>query len=848
MRWLSKAIRWIGINQASGDPKIKVHLHQELGLFLTQQPVFVVSGLVTGFIVSMRLLGWFQNLDVVVYDQMMRWQPPASTDTRLLIVGITEADIATLQQYPLSDRVLAQALTALQRYQPKAIGLDIYRDIPQPPGQTQLLEQLQAPNVIVIESYGGISAPASVPKERVGFNDLLLDPDGVVRRNFLFTSWEGEEYYSFSLRLSLQYLSSFSVSPVPFRVDAHALQIDNAVFRPLEASAGGYETIDDLGYQTLLRYRTANPFVRQVSLSQVLNGEIEADWIKDKVVLIGTTAPSGKDIFFTPHTGADREHAAIPGVVIHAQMVSQILSAVLDGRSPFRFWADWAEALWILGWSVLGGIGAWRLQHPVILGISGAVAITGLVGSSFILFLNAVWVPVAPALAALVATEVMLLSYRRLYDASHDVLTRLPNRAKFTRSLQQALLQARGQAHSELAVLWLGLDRFKVVNESLGHQAGDQVLQLFVARLKQQLPSTHQLARVGGDEFAILLHALNAGYTPIEVASRLQTTLTQPIEYHKHQLLLTFSLGIALSQPDYSYKPDDLLRDAQIAMYHAKARGKAQHEVFAVGMHEQVLGRMQLETDLRRAIEHQEFVLHYQPIVSLETGQIAGFEALVRWQHPQQGMIAPSEFIPVAEDTGLIVPLGRWILEAACRQMHNWHNLFPAVPLLISVNLSPAQFVQPNLVQEIEDIIQNTGLNPQSLKLEITESMMMERVEEVIAVLLKLKSLHLKLGIDDFGTGYSSLSYLHRFPVDTLKVDRSFVNRMEEVGSNAEIVHTIINLGHSLGLNVIAEGVEQQIQLDMLRQLGCEYAQGYFLAKPLTSEAATALLQEFPQW
>lgn len=461
-----------------------MRLRRELLSLPAKQPVFVMSGLITGLVLGVRFFGWLQNLDVVAYDQMMRWQPATASDSRLLIVGITESDIAALKQYPLSDDVIAQTLAKLQSYRPKAIGLDLYRDVPHPPGQSQLLKQLQAPNVIAIESYNTVPAPPSVPRERIGFNDLLLDADGVVRRNLLFTTVGEERYYSFSLRLSLQYLSSLSERNTAFRVDGTALRIGDASFYPLQTSAGGYETIEDLGYQTLLRYRTANPIARQVSLSQVLKGEIDADWVRDKVVLIGTTAPNGKDTFFTPYTGADRNSAVTPGVEIHAQMVSQILSAVLDGRSPLRYWHDWAEALWILGWSVVGGTIAWRLKHPFTWGVSGAIATASLIGTSFVLFLNAVWIPIIPPLIALIGTKIIMLSYRQLYDASHDLLTQLPNRDKFTQSLQKVAQHAKSQPNPQFAVLWLGLDRFQVVNESLGHKAANQILQTFARQLK----------------------------------------------------------------------------------------------------------------------------------------------------------------------------------------------------------------------------------------------------------------------------------------------------------------------------------------------------------------------------
>jgi EAL domain-containing protein (putative c-di-GMP-specific phosphodiesterase class I) len=284
-------------------------------------------------------------------------------------------------------------------------------------------------------------------------------------------------------------------------------------------------------------------------------------------------------------------------------------------------------------------------------------------------------------------------------------------------------------------------------------------------------------------------------------------------------------------------------------MYRAKAAGKACYEVFSLGMREQALRRLELESDLRQALERQELLLYYQPIVTFDTGKITGFEALVRWQHPKQGLVFPGEFINIAEETGLIIPMGQWIFQTACRQLKDWHQQFPKDPsLLMSINLSGAQFTQSDLVEVIAHTLRAANLEGHQIKLELTESMMMANADGVIALLLRLKSLNLKLGIDDFGTGYSSLSYLHRFPMDTLKIDRSFVSQMDEASNDAEIVRTIIMLSHTLGLDVIAEGIETQAQLETLRQLGCEHGQGYFLAKPLSSDAATALLAEDPQW
>ncbi|MDY6806391.1 MAG: PAS domain S-box protein [Cyanobacteriota bacterium] len=473
-----------------------------------------------------------------------------------------------------------------------------------------------------------------------------------------------------------------------------------------------------------------------------------------------------------------------------------------------------------------------------------------------------------------------------LYDAFHDTLTGLPNRSLFFDRLGQALLRSRQYPDYEFAVLFLDLDRFKAINDSLGHTYGDKLLIEIARRLNLCLRSSDTVARLGGDEFTILLqYPPDIDYAS-KVAEEIQQQLAVPFDLDGHQVFTTASIGIVHSRgyfPDKSRKnsacplyisPEDLLRDADIAMYRAKALGKARHEVFDLTMHERTLSLWQLETELRQAIEvikkdctttQCQFVLNYQPIVSLSSGRISGFEALVRWQHPTKGLISPGQFIPVAEETGLIVPLGSWVLRQACRQLTIWQGQSPNSPkpggpvgssadasLTMSVNLSGKQFSQPNLIEEIDLILEDTGCDRSHLKLEITESMIMENVALATKMLGQLKARNIKLSIDDFGTGYSSLSYLHRFPLDTLKIDRSFVNPLTGISDSdghpsqpVQIVRAIVVLAHNLGLEVIAEGIETKEQLLTLMKLECEKGQGYFFSKPVDSEKATELLHDF---
>jgi len=457
-------------------------------------------------------------------------------------------------------------------------------------------------------------------------------------------------------------------------------------------------------------------------------------------------------------------------------------------------------------------------------------------------------------------TEHKIAQEKLLHDAFHDTLTGLPNRALFIERLGYVLNRANQDNDDLFAVLFLDLDRFKVVNDSLGHLLGDQLLIALAHRLAACVRPGDTVARLGGDEFTILLEGIQGISDATAIADRIQQELALPFNLSGHEVFITTSIGIALSTIGY-HRPEDLLRDADTVMYRAKALGKARHEVFDKAMHAQAVKLLQLENDLRRTVERlgaespsatepsaalcHELQLHYQPIVSLETGRFTGFEALLRWQHREHGLICPEEFIPLAEETGLIIPMGYWAITEACRQMHAWQTQFPRTPpLMISVNLSGKQFSQPDLIKQIEQILQQTGLSACSLKFEITESVLMENAESAAAMLLQLRALGVQLYIDDFGTGYSSLGYLHRFPVDALKIDRSFISRMGMDGENSEIIQTVMTLARNLNIDVVAEGVETAEQLAQLRAMGCKHGQGqgYFFSKPVDSETARTLI------
>jgi diguanylate cyclase (GGDEF)-like protein len=432
---------------------------------------------------------------------------------------------------------------------------------------------------------------------------------------------------------------------------------------------------------------------------------------------------------------------------------------------------------------------------------------------------------------------------RLLYEALHDSLTGLPNRTKFCEILGEAIESAKSTGKPKFAVLFLDLDRFKIINDSLGHFLGDKLLTEIAQRLKKILRPHDVVARFGGDEFTIFLNEIKSDENVFEVADRLQRGIAAPLKIDGHEIFTTASIGITFFNSSYE-NPESILRDADSAMYQAKLEGKARCKVFQKAMHTSNINLLQIENDLRRAIERQEFRVFYQPIVDFSTQTVTEFEALIRWEHPEHGMISPLDFIPLAEETGLIVPIGKWVLEEACRQIKIWEKKFLlSNKLSISVNLSAKQLMHSEINESIRQIIVHTNINPRSLKLEVTESMVMANADVALQILSDLCELGIRISSDDFGTGYSSLSYLHRFPFDRLKIDRSFINKMDKDAKSEEIVRTIILLAKNLNMDVVAEGIENEKQLQRLFELGCHYGQGYLFAKPLAVEGVEEFLR-----
>ncbi|HEX6927969.1 MAG TPA: EAL domain-containing protein, partial [Gammaproteobacteria bacterium] len=440
-------------------------------------------------------------------------------------------------------------------------------------------------------------------------------------------------------------------------------------------------------------------------------------------------------------------------------------------------------------------------------------------------------------------TERKRIEQQLVHDAFHDTLTGLPNRALFVEHLDQAMRRSIRADGYVFSVLFLDLDRFKLVNDSLGHTAGDELLKAFAERLKRATRPGDVVSRLGGDEFAVLADDLHNPEDAVQLAERIHNALQDPFNVDGQQIFTSASIGIAKSAERYK-DGDDLLRDADIAMYSAKELGGAGHRLFDSDMHVVMVSRLQLETDLRQALEREELRVAYQPMVELHTGRLKGFEALLRWRHPIKGSIRPREFISMAEETGLVVPIGRWMLQRVLDDLGGWLRDFPQhAGLFVSINVSDREFIQPEFTEIIEDALARTSVPPGALELELTERMLMHYSKLRADTLPRLRERGISIAIDDFGTGYSSLSRLQRLPIDKLKIDQSFIRNMDNSEENAELVRTILALGKSLGMRCVAEGVERRQQYDQLRDLGCDLAQGFFIAKPMAAHRVQTLLE-----
>ena len=810
-------------------------------------PALIASLGITGAIAVARSLGWLQDLELAVFDHMVRLQPVAEVDDRFLVVEIRDADLQAFQQVPLTDNIIAQALATIQKHNPRVIGLDIYRDIPNPPGTEFLKTQLNQKNVILIENLDPDTILPRPPEiaARSGFNVFVIDPDNVQRRNMLAVQTD-KIHLSFGLLVAQAYLGA---DQYPVKLDGVGLSFGSHYFPAINTNSGGYQLPESevKGWQTLLKFASEPNIAPSISISDLLIENFDPKDIEDKIVLLGSTAASQKDSFLTPYSASRTNGHMTPGVFLHAQAIQQILKTVDNGNHFFAFWTEGREMVWIFGWACFGGASTWLFYRTRLFISVSVLGSLGLVAGGYGLFLLNVWVPIAAPAIALVASWSSVLAYRLFYEEKYDVLTGLPNRRYFLDQLgkiNQSL--PSGNIDRQIAVLCIDINRFKSINESYGHYYGDTVLKQIVKRISDLIEDDILLARMGANEFALLIKSPKLKQEVIEIIHAIERSLDEPFFIEQKQHYLTCSTGVSFYQKDELITPEALWLKAHTAMNRAKQSHKNQYKIFAEGMQTQSINRLTIESDLRQAIANQEFELLYQPIFSLKTDILNGFEALVRWNSPSRGVVSPNDFINIAEETDLIIPISQWILEEGCRQFKKWQNeLNLDASITISINLSSRQFSQNNLKQQVEQILKSTDLAPSALKLEITESTVMDDIEEAAKMLKELKTLDIRLSVDDFGTGYSSLSYLSNFPIDTLKIDRSFVEKIQKSKDDLAIPNALVMLGHSLGMDIIAEGIETAEQLEILKKIGCEFGQGFYFARPLNKADATTFIKRW---
>ncbi len=442
-------------------------------------------------------------------------------------------------------------------------------------------------------------------------------------------------------------------------------------------------------------------------------------------------------------------------------------------------------------------------------------------------------------------TERKAIEQRLTHDSLHDAMTGLPNRVLFLDRLGQAIEYCKRRTEYTFAVLFVDIDQFKVINDSLGHLIGDQLLIAAGKRMENCLRSSDTVARLGGDEFAILLEITGEKNSAATIAEKLQANLNVPLQLDGHELYITASIGLVMSLADYTH-PEEILRDADIAMYKAKSSGKARFEIFDIQMRSHAFSRLEMEQDLRSALERREFQLYYQPIMSMESNQLISFEALIRWIHPTRGLLLPGEFLPTAEESGLILPIEKWVLHEACMQLKQWHEKYPSLQTVsVNVNISNRYFAQSNFIDGVVKALHTSGLKAESLKLEITEKVLISNYAAANEVFTKLRNLGVRLEIDDFGSGYSALGYLQHFPISAIKIDKSFIDEIGKSRRGIELIRAIVSMARELGMEAIAEGIETNEQLDQLKELSCPLGQGFLLSKPLDKQAAERVLEEY---
>jgi diguanylate cyclase (GGDEF)-like protein len=853
--------------------------------------LIVASGLV---------LGIWQPLEQLAYRGLFRLRGAMPWDERVVLIDIDDASLKELGRFPWPRKQYTQLLNQLSAAEPSVVVLDVLMPESSPEDAQMAAAMEKVGQVVLAQGWDLTNTPLrptpELSKSAIAIGHIFNreDSDGLTRQ--VVPQLEGVPLLSIT-----------------------ASQVYSLVKEPVK--------LPPMNRPLLVNWPGGVLQAPQYSFVSVLQGKVPASAFKGKIVMVGVTA-AGLDPLNTPFDG----HPPASGIHLHATVLNNLLQQNFL-KTPDTKWL--LVSLLLSGPILCFTLNRHRARHQLIAVIS---LCGGWVIVSVLLLRVGYWMPVASPVALFCLTAASLSVQDRLRMKAqlqhieqqqqqrqlYDSLTGLPNRTLFMERLEVALERTYQFENYLFAVLFVDLDRFKVVNDSLGHTVGDKLLVAIAHRLCTLMRPRDTVARLGGDEFTILLEEIQQLGDATRVAESIHEALASPFYLDGNEVFASASIGIALSrragepengmgewegrripllapsslpspntqhgQEDPALNPEwDLLRDADIALSQAKIMGKGRYAVFHTTLHTRAIALLQLETDLRLAIgalskegfefsvlssplqdensklktqnlkllPNSEFRVYYQPIVSLSTGKITAFEALVRWQHPKRGLVSPLEFIPVAEETGLMAQLDWWVLREACCQMRAWQERFvhgnePSTfnyeQLTIGVNLSGMQFAQSDMVQQIDRIVRDTGLETSSLKLEITETCLLEDADAITAMLEQLRGLGVKVGIDDFGTGYSSLGRLHCLPIDTLKIDRSFISGMGDEENRWEIVQTIMKLAHNLGMDVVAEGIETAEQMLQLKRLQCEYGQGYFFSKPVDAQAAEALLAAQPQW
>ena len=796
-------------------------------------------------IIPMVYLGFLQTIEFCAYNSFTSWRGDRPWDERVIIIAIDDKSLSKIGRFPWTRNLYVQLIQKLELTEASIVGFDILWSESTSADQQLAAAISRYQKVVLAMAWDKSGQPllpiAPINNVGVAVGHILKreDVDGVVRQ----------------VDLQIRNIPTFAVS----------------ILQAYDLITASNTLLPDLDQTLTINWTKRVKDIPQVSFSDVIDGKIPASTFRNKIVLVGVTA-SGIDDLVTP---LDRNPPA-SGVHLHAMVLQNLLQ-----KNSFTV----AKSIDIWSIALLGSlfIGLILPRQNLWTGSISGFVLSGLwLVVAFIAFKANYLIEIATPILMFLLTGFAIALQERWqmqrslkiadsqlqYESTHDHLTGLYNRALIETSLQsllhpQSATSQIGDRQNLLAIFWINLDRFKTINDTFGHPVGNLLLIAVSECLSSSIPPNASIARFGGAEFVILLENLGDQQEAIAIADHIQIKLQNPFTINDHEIKIEANIGIKFHQINSIDEPDSpemisaeiLLRDADTAMFYAKKLGNSCNKVFDISMRERVLKSLKLEKDLRKAVslcqdssnqDEQEFLIYYQPILSLSDMEIVGLEALIRWKHPERGLISPIQFIPLAEETGLIIPIGDWIMRNACLQVKSWQQRFPrAKDITISVNLSPKQLAQDDVLVKCLSILQETNLSSEYLKIELTESSIMENPDFAVSILSQMRQVGIKIYIDDFGTGYSSLAYLHEFPFDGLKIDRSFVNNIHKNSNGMEILQAIISLAHSVKAHIVAEGIENLAQLNYLQDLLSEEGdgQGFFLFRPLDVAAIEAIFQ-----